>query len=245
MTLRRSFGSTVLFLLSSLFGRTGAHHLFIAFTLPSFLFFNRAMQHSCSSSSSDDFRSNLSLLKKKIKKKKRSSSSSDANAQQPRFKWVVRWKCKRCPQNHEGCIPIRSESRCICGHRLKQHAKIEDRKPPRCLDPRCKCRGFFFIFAEGAFTLRCSCKHKATDCRSANAQVPPPRLRMLCVPLALGVQLRPPVGGPRADHRARASKVDRRNDGGTQPTFFLRYWPRCRNRRGGPKRAFLNVEYSM
>ena len=80
-----------------------------------------------------------------------------------RYKWVLRWRCKICAFSKEGCIPIRSESRCLCGHRLKQHAKINNGEPPRCLHPGCKCCGFFYIFAEGSFSLRCRCKHKATD----------------------------------------------------------------------------------
>lgn len=31
---------------------------------------------------------------------------------------ILKWVCLDCEQE---CIPIRSESRCICGHRLKEH----------------------------------------------------------------------------------------------------------------------------
>ena len=62
-------------------------------------------------------------------------------------------------------MPVRDESRCICGHRLKAHAKIEPGSagPPRCLHPGCRCKGFFFILAEGSWILRCRCKHRHTD----------------------------------------------------------------------------------
>lgn len=32
-----------------------------------------------------------------------------------------------------------------------------------CAEKGCKCAGFFYIFAEGAFILRCRCKHKAQE----------------------------------------------------------------------------------
>ena len=32
----------------------------------------------------------------------------------------LKWKCQSCDRE---CIPIRSESRCLCGHRLKEHTE--------------------------------------------------------------------------------------------------------------------------
>ena len=70
---------------------------------------------------------------------------------------VPRWTCSRC--NHQ-CIPIRTESRCLCGHRLRHH---DASNGFACKEGRCPCRQFFFIVAEGAWILRCSCKHKSID----------------------------------------------------------------------------------
>ena len=33
----------------------------------------------------------------------------------------------------------------------------------RCCSSGCSCPGFFYIFAEGAYILKCRCKHKHTD----------------------------------------------------------------------------------
>lgn len=33
---------------------------------------------------------------------------------------VLTWVCSACDK---ACIPVRSESRCLCGHRLKEHDK--------------------------------------------------------------------------------------------------------------------------
>lgn len=77
-----------------------------------------------------------------------------------RQKTIIVWQCLDCmaarPDDHSGCVPVRDESRCICGHRLKAHAKIEPGsiKPPRCLHPGCRCKGFFFILAEGGTILQ-------------------------------------------------------------------------------------------
>ena len=66
----------------------------------------------------------------------------------------VNWTCNHCEKE---CIPVRGESRCLCGHRYKEHNK----KKFGC--DRCKCRKFFFVVAEGAWVLRCRCKHKHID----------------------------------------------------------------------------------
>ena len=69
------------------------------------------------------------------------------------------WKCNDC--NHE-CIPIRRESRCLCGHRMKEHKAIGD-NPYKCSARGCACSQFFFVVAEGAWVLKCRCKHKHVD----------------------------------------------------------------------------------
>jgi hypothetical protein len=49
----------------------------------------------------------------------------------------------------------------LCGHRLKDHAAGGG--PRACGNARCACKAFFFVVAEGAWTLRCRCKHKAVE----------------------------------------------------------------------------------
>lgn len=79
---------------------------------------------------------------------------------------VVQWTCNHCDKE---CIPVREESRCLCGHRLKEHPSHAKpggpavRKPFACANSRCKCTKFMYIVAEGAWILRCQCKHKHTD----------------------------------------------------------------------------------
>jgi hypothetical protein len=72
---------------------------------------------------------------------------------------VLAWVCSTCDA---ACVPIRSESRCICGHRLKEH-KEGGPGEHRCSARGCACAGFFFIVAEGSWILRCACKHKHTE----------------------------------------------------------------------------------
>ncbi|EFN52456.1 hypothetical protein CHLNCDRAFT_138771 [Chlorella variabilis] len=67
------------------------------------------------------------------------------------------WICGTCQRE---CIPIRSESRCLCGHRHKEHDPGGAR---RCTAGKCACSGFFYIVAEGAWILRCRCKHKHVE----------------------------------------------------------------------------------
>jgi len=66
---------------------------------------------------------------------------------------ALAWICGTC--NRE-CLPIRSESRCMCGHRLREH----EGNGQKCKNSRCQCKGFFYIVAEGSWILRCRCKHK-------------------------------------------------------------------------------------
>ena len=79
-----------------------------------------------------------------------------------RFQKRLLWQCREC---RRVCIPIREEQRCLCGHRMREHQDCGG----RCAVARCKCRSFFYIFAEGSFVLRCRCKHKHTehDCSAA------------------------------------------------------------------------------
>ena len=69
---------------------------------------------------------------------------------------VISWTCASCKQE---CIPVRRESRCLCGHRLKEH----NNESFQCDSKGCKCVHFLFIVAEGAWILRCRCKHKHID----------------------------------------------------------------------------------
>ena len=71
-------------------------------------------------------------------------------------KLEVCWTCNHCKRE---CIPVRGESRCLCGHRYKEHKG----KNFSCTHRGCKCNKFFFVVAEGAWVLRCRCKHKHTD----------------------------------------------------------------------------------
>eukprot|EP01025_Chloroclados_australasicus_P044972 TRINITY_DN489_c0_g2_i1.p3 TRINITY_DN489_c0_g2~~TRINITY_DN489_c0_g2_i1.p3 ORF type:complete len:151 (-),score=4.80 TRINITY_DN489_c0_g2_i1:484-936(-) len=71
------------------------------------------------------------------------------------------WQCKLCQKE---CVPVRSESRCLCGHRLKNH-RPDDKNPNifSCKEKGCRCPNFFFVVAQGAWILKCSCKHKHVD----------------------------------------------------------------------------------
>ena len=68
---------------------------------------------------------------------------------------LIKWMCNHC-QNE--CIPIIRESRCLCGHRLKDHPQHVNPKNNSisfpCKDAKCKCKHFFYIVAEGAWILR-------------------------------------------------------------------------------------------
>lgn len=78
-------------------------------------------------------------------------------------KTVLVWRCKECDKE---CLRIREESRCICGHRFKEHTKASH----KCSNGSCKCAGFFYIIAEGAWILRCRCKHKHIEHDCTNVQ---------------------------------------------------------------------------
>lgn len=112
--------------------------------------------------------SSLLLLKSK-NRKAASAKVPDGNAmtwkdsriekdeEKAKMKKVIAWRCKTC--NHE-CIPVREQSRCLCSHRLRDHPSEDSF---RCKNTTCKCSKFFYIVAEGAWILRCRCKHKHTD----------------------------------------------------------------------------------
>lgn len=73
---------------------------------------------------------------------------------------VIKWSCGECSNE---CIPIMRESRCLCGHRMKEH-KLDPRTNTfPCASRSCKCTHFFYLVAEGSWILRCRCKHKHTD----------------------------------------------------------------------------------
>ena len=58
---------------------------------------------------------------------------------------------------------MKSENRCICGHRFKEHAPPVAGGKQACGAKSCKCKDFFYMVAEGAWIIRCRCKHKHTE----------------------------------------------------------------------------------
>lgn len=74
----------------------------------------------------------------------------------------VQWLCEAC--NNE-CLMITRESRCICGHRRKDHLAEPSGKSKglSCSSKACPCINFFYIVGEGSWILRCQCKHKHID----------------------------------------------------------------------------------
>lgn len=90
----------------------------------------------------------------------------------------VRWKCRECNQNCVNCI---SESRCLCGHRLRQHnAGAAGGKGWHCDERGCKCGQFNYIFGQGALLLRCRCKHKAIEHEAGPGEHPCKNARCDC-----------------------------------------------------------------
>jgi hypothetical protein len=74
---------------------------------------------------------------------------------------IVKWACTECSSE---CIPIMRESRCLCGHRMKEHhPSSKDNMQFPCSSAGCKCKHFFYVVAEGSWVLHCRCKHKHTD----------------------------------------------------------------------------------
>lgn len=76
----------------------------------------------------------------------------------------ITWACQICSLE---CIPVRRESRCLCGHRLKEHEYNPGKDTFKCCakvsSKTCACNHFFFLVAEGAWILKCRCKHKHID----------------------------------------------------------------------------------
>jgi hypothetical protein len=129
----------------------------------------------------EDFKSKLTLLKKKGREESSSAATASIVADSddkpidkesaPSYKEVpssssssssngyfVKWLCGEC--NNE-CLPVTLESRCLCGHRMKEHDRQNSKM--LCKNSRCRCLGFYYIVAEGAWILRCQCKHRHTD----------------------------------------------------------------------------------
>ena len=77
-------------------------------------------------------------------------------------KYKCLWECKNC---NIKCFPTTSESRCICGHRLRNHNKSisKDIQRHSCSEKNCGCKAFKYIPAEGSWMLRCRCKRKAIE----------------------------------------------------------------------------------
>lgn len=113
------------------------------------------------------------------------SASTASSSSAPALRCSVQWLCQECSPPH-ACIPVRSESRCLCGHRYKEH-KMQPPRPGEEVRPEnvkykcgckgCACKHFFFIVAEGAWILRCRCKHKHIehDCGSQPFKCKKPR----------------------------------------------------------------------
>ena len=89
----------------------------------------------------------------------------------------VKWICNSCSNQ---CLPVIRESRCLCGHRMKEHppkfsssqgTTKSDGRPPLlpCAAKNCRCQSFLYVVAEGSWVLRCRCKHKHIehDCSRA------------------------------------------------------------------------------
>ncbi|XP_066473457.1 protein FAM221B [Tiliqua scincoides] len=83
----------------------------------------------------------------------------------------------RCPEYLWDCFRVGDESKCFCGHLLKQHqVYVERRATVPCTLPKCRCQGFTFIpshpeevgefwlrrrtgFDPAAWRAKCRCKH--------------------------------------------------------------------------------------
>lgn len=114
------------------------------------------------SQDNESMRQRLSLLKRRDPESSSSKSEhsqlENMNKEQPVLKKTyIEWHCKGCDRT---CIHVREECRCLCGHRLKDHAQGSGNVGWKCNKPKCPCRRFFYIVAEGAWILRCRCKHK-------------------------------------------------------------------------------------
>jgi len=137
----------------------------------------------------------LSLLKKKQNERRTSSQQPRAPGAAPttaeevqkvlefptapppdrKKAWVHIWKCMECGND---CNIIRSENRCLCGHRYKEHGN--ERSSTKCAVKGCPCKCFFYMCAEGAWIIRCRCKHKHTDHDPSKAPYPCTKCKQPC-----------------------------------------------------------------
>ncbi|XP_060119499.1 protein FAM221B [Heteronotia binoei] len=87
----------------------------------------------------------------------------------------------RCPEYLWDCFRVGDESKCFCGHLLKQHQiYVERRATVPCTLPQCKCPTFTFVpsrpeevgefwlkrrtgFDPAAWRAKCRCKHTHED----------------------------------------------------------------------------------
>eukprot|EP00850_Spirogloea_muscicola_P012371 SM000079S22489 [mRNA] locus=s79:400911:402091:+ [translate_table: standard] len=96
----------------------------------------------------------------------REERALQAQPRLPRFRSVIAWTCSgavaqtKCPRPaseelicKRQCMPVRSESRCLCGHLLKHHSVGTATGSGHCSSDQCKCRSFFFIVAKGSWIL--------------------------------------------------------------------------------------------
>ena len=62
------------------------------------------------------------------------------------------------------CYEIGPDSRCFCGHMYKSHAwyNIDD-KNVHCRVPDCRCPLYAYVNGNGAWFIRCTCKHAYQD----------------------------------------------------------------------------------
>ena len=92
-------------------------------------------------------------------------------------KYKCIWECQNCKTP---CFPTTAESRCICGHRLRNHN--ENGIKHGCSEKNCGCKNFFYIPSEGSWMLRCRCKRKATehDYRKPYKSTKPPLAGVIC-----------------------------------------------------------------
>ena len=75
---------------------------------------------------------------------------------------IVVWRCRLCNEDSSVCARVALKSRCICGHKLKEHHAIDGFS---CSGNRghCKCKRFKYHVSMNGWSCRCRCKHKHTD----------------------------------------------------------------------------------
>ncbi len=68
--------------------------------------------------------------------------------------------------NHTGmdCKLIGPQSRCMCGHKWKEHvAPYKKGARMKCRVPGCRCKHYDYLPSSGSWQVRCLCKHPAAD----------------------------------------------------------------------------------